>query len=133
MKKNKPQEYHPTQITITNIFEALRYAETKGNIKHERKDPASPSIFVLGITNLQRPTATIQQAGNILNYTLKIINDDTIMIITNKLEYHKEYNRHTNGETFLIPRIPTSATTCVQSGNQKSTRLGAAGIGERRY
>jgi hypothetical protein len=33
----------------------------------------------------------------------------------------------------LIPHIATTLTTCVESGNQKSTPLGAAGIGERRY
>jgi hypothetical protein len=50
MKKNKLQETNsdPTQITINIKFEALRHAETKGNTKHERKDPASP-IFVPGI------------------------------------------------------------------------------------
>jgi hypothetical protein len=37
---------------------------------------------------MQRLTATIEQIANRLNYTLKIINNDTIKIITNKLEYH---------------------------------------------
>jgi hypothetical protein len=90
MKKNKLQDTnnHPSRITITNKFEALRHAETEGNTKHERKDPAPPPIFVPGITNLQRLPATIEQVVNSLNYTLKIINNDTIKII-NKLEYHK--------------------------------------------
>jgi hypothetical protein len=64
MKKNKLQgrNNHPPQITITNKFEALRHADTEGNIKHERKDPALPSpIFVPGITNMQQLTATIEQ------------------------------------------------------------------------
>jgi hypothetical protein len=39
---------------------------------------------------MQRLTATIEQVVNRLNYSLKIINNDTIKIITNKLEYHKE-------------------------------------------
>jgi hypothetical protein len=54
-EKNKHQETnnHPTQLTITNKFEALRHAETEGNTKHERKDPAPPLIFVPGITNMQ--------------------------------------------------------------------------------
>jgi hypothetical protein len=107
-KKNKPQETndHPSKITITNNFEALRHAETKGNTKHKRKDPAPPPIFVAVIINIQRLTATIEQVVNRLNYTLKIIND-IIKMITNKLEYHKtiidilkekkvEFHTHTN-------------------------------------
>jgi hypothetical protein len=45
-KKNKLQgtNNHPTQLTITNEFEALRYADTEGDTKHERKDPAPPPI-----------------------------------------------------------------------------------------
>jgi hypothetical protein len=91
MKKNKLQETNnnPPQITITNKFEALRHAETEGDTKHERKDPAPPPIFVPGITNMQRLTVTIEQVVNRLNYTLKIIKNNTIKIITNKLEYHK--------------------------------------------
>jgi hypothetical protein len=49
----------------------MRHAETEGNTKHERKDPAPPQMFVAGITNLQRLTATIEQVVNRLNYTLK--------------------------------------------------------------
>jgi hypothetical protein len=62
MKNNKPQESnnHPTQITITNKFEALRHAETMGNTKHERKDLVPPPIFVPRITNMQQLTATIE-------------------------------------------------------------------------
>jgi hypothetical protein len=91
MKKNKPQETnnHPPQITSTNKFVALRRAETEGNTKHERKDPAPPPIFVPGFTNIQRLTARIEQVDNRLNYTLKIINNNTIKTITNKLKYHK--------------------------------------------
>jgi hypothetical protein len=76
-------------IAITNKFEALQHAETEGNTKYERKDSAPPQIFVGGITNMQRLTATIEQVDNRFNYTLKIIKKDTIEIITNKLEYHK--------------------------------------------
>jgi hypothetical protein len=81
-KKNKPQETNnrPHQITITNKFEALRHAETEGNTKHERKDPAPPPIFVPGITNIRRLTATTEHVVNGLNYILNIINDT---IITN--------------------------------------------------
>jgi 50S ribosomal subunit-associated GTPase HflX len=91
MKKNKPQETnnHPTQITITNKFDALRHAKGKGNTKHERKDSAQPPIFVSGITNKQRLTATSEQVVNRLNYALKITYSDTIKVITNKVEYHK--------------------------------------------
>jgi hypothetical protein len=78
---------HPRQILITNKFEALRHAETEGNTEHERKDTAPPP-FVAGITHVQRLTASTEQVVNRLNYTLKIMND-TIKIITNKLEYHK--------------------------------------------
>jgi hypothetical protein len=46
-------------------------------MKHERKDPAPPPIFVSGITNMQQLTATIEQAVNGLNYTLKIFNNET--------------------------------------------------------
>jgi hypothetical protein len=38
---------------------------------------------------MQQLTATIEQVVNRLNYILKIINNDTIMVITNELEYHK--------------------------------------------
>jgi hypothetical protein len=41
--------------------------------------------------------------------------------------------RHIKREKSLIPHIPTPTTTCVQSGNQKSTQLGAAGNDEGRY
>jgi hypothetical protein len=53
IKKNKVQETndHRTQITITKKFEALRHAETEGDTKHERKDPAPIPIFFPGITN----------------------------------------------------------------------------------
>jgi hypothetical protein len=90
MEKNKLQETidHPPQITISNTFEALRHAETEGDTKHERKDPAPPPIFFSGISNIQKLTATIQQVVNRLNYNLKIINNDTIQIITNKFDYH---------------------------------------------
>jgi hypothetical protein len=80
---------HQAQIMTTNKFEALQHAETEGNTKHERKDPAPPLIFVPGITNMQRLTATIEQVVNRLNYTLKIISNNIIKIITNKVEYHK--------------------------------------------
>jgi hypothetical protein len=62
MKKNMLQETnnHPHQITITNKSEALRHAETEGDTKHEIKDTAPPPIFVPGITNMQRLTATIE-------------------------------------------------------------------------
>lgn len=45
-------------------------------------------MFVAGITNVQRLSATMEQVVNRLNYTSKII-IDTIKIIANKLEYHK--------------------------------------------
>jgi hypothetical protein len=84
MKKSKLQETNnrPSQITITNKFEALRHTETEGNTKHERKDPAPPPVFVAGITNVQRVTATLttEQVVNRVNYTLKMKNSDTIKI-----------------------------------------------------
>jgi hypothetical protein len=43
-------------------------------------------MFVAGIANLQQLTATPEQVVNRLTYTLKIINNDTINIITNKQE-----------------------------------------------
>jgi hypothetical protein len=61
-----------------------------------------------------------------------MINNDTIKIITN-CKISQRNNRHTKRERNLIPHIQSSATACVQSGNQKSTPLGAAGIGESRY
>jgi hypothetical protein len=66
MKKKKLLETnnYPPQITITNMFEALRHEETEGNTKHERKDPAPPPVFVPGITNMQRLTSTIEQIVN---------------------------------------------------------------------
>jgi hypothetical protein len=41
--------------------------------KAEIKDPAPSLIFVPGITNMERLTATNEQVVNRLNYTLKII------------------------------------------------------------
>jgi hypothetical protein len=38
---------------------------------------------------MQRLTATVEQVVNRLNYTLKIINNGTITVITNEVEYHK--------------------------------------------
>jgi hypothetical protein len=117
MKKNRLQETnnHPPQITITNKFEALRHAETEGNIKHERKDTAPPPIFVPGITNIQRLTATIEQVVNRLNYTLKIINSDTIKIMTNKLEYHKAIIKQKKNSLALFRKrtIPTERPPLV--------------------
>jgi hypothetical protein len=69
IKKNKlkARNNHPTQIMITNNFEGLRQAETEGNAKHGRKDPAPPPRFVAGIINMQRLTATTEQVVNRLN------------------------------------------------------------------
>jgi hypothetical protein len=91
MKKNKPQETnnHPTQITITNKSEAPRHAKTEDDTKHEIKNPTPHQISVPGITNMQRLTATIKQVVDRLNCTLKLINNDTIKIITHKLEYQR--------------------------------------------
>jgi hypothetical protein len=38
---------------------------------------------------MQQLTATIEQVVNRLNYTLKIVNSDTIKIMSNELEYRK--------------------------------------------
>jgi hypothetical protein len=46
-------------------------------------------MFVPRITNMQRLPATIEQVVNRLNYTLKIINNDKIKIMTTKSDYHK--------------------------------------------
>jgi 50S ribosomal subunit-associated GTPase HflX len=91
LKRNELQETnnHPTQLTITNKFDALGHAETEGNTEHKTKDQAPPPIFVSRITNMQRLTATIEQAVYRSNYTLNIINNDAMKIITNKSEYHK--------------------------------------------
>jgi hypothetical protein len=45
--------------------------------------------LVPGITHMLRLTATNEQVISRSNCVLKIINNDTIKIITNKLEYHK--------------------------------------------
>jgi hypothetical protein len=44
--------------------------------RHEIHDAAPSPIFVAGITNMQRLTATVELVVNRLNYTLKIINND---------------------------------------------------------
>jgi precorrin-2 methylase len=67
----------------------MRHIETDGDTKHERKTPAPPLLFVPGITNMQQLAATIEEVVNRLNYTLQIINNDTIKIKTNRLEYLK--------------------------------------------
>jgi hypothetical protein len=73
MKKRKLQDTknHLTHLTTTNKCEHQRHAETEGYTWHERKDPAPPPIFFLGIRNMQWLTATIEQLVNRLNYTLK--------------------------------------------------------------
>jgi hypothetical protein len=53
------------------------------------KDLAPPPIFVPVMTNMPRLTATTEKVVNRLNYTLKIINNDAIKIITNRLDCHK--------------------------------------------
>jgi putative alpha-1,2-mannosidase len=68
--KNYLQETnnHPTHVAICNKSEARRHRETEGNAKHERKDPASLQIFFPRVRNMQRLTATVEQAVNRLNY-----------------------------------------------------------------
>jgi hypothetical protein len=90
-EKNEPQDSknHPTQLTTTKKFELLRHAEIQGNTRHKRQDPALPPIFIPGITDMLRLTVTIEQVVNRLNYTLKVINSDTIKMMTNKLDYYK--------------------------------------------
>jgi hypothetical protein len=70
-KKKKKPSNRPTQIKITNKSEALQQAETEGNTKHERQDPAPPPIYVPGITNMQRLTATMEQVVNRWKYIWK--------------------------------------------------------------
>jgi hypothetical protein len=43
MNRNKPQETnnHPTELTTSNKFEPLRHAETEGDTRRERQDPAA--------------------------------------------------------------------------------------------
>jgi hypothetical protein len=81
-EKNKPQDTsnHPIQLTTTLKCELLRHAETGGNTRHESQDPVPPPIFVSGITNMQRLSATIEQVINRLNYTLKRIYSDSIKL-----------------------------------------------------
>jgi hypothetical protein len=74
---------------------------------------------------MQRLTATVEPVGN----TLKIINRDKIEILATKMDYHKIILDTLKKR---VPHIPTSATTCLKSGNQKSTPLSAAGVRERR-
>jgi hypothetical protein len=85
LKKNEPQgtDNSSTQKTSANNYEPLHQAETEGETEHEGKDPAPPPIFIPGITYVQRITATIEQVINRSDYTLKIINSDTMKIITN--------------------------------------------------
>jgi hypothetical protein len=87
--------------------------ETEG----ERKGPAPPPMFGPRITNMQRRTATIEQVVNRLNYILKIINNDKIKIMTTKLDYHKIILDIMTKKS--VTHTPTSATTCLRSGNKK--------------
>jgi hypothetical protein len=73
IRKNKTQETnnHSTQLTITNRFKVLRDAETEGSSKQKRPfflvyycPPAPTPIFIPEATNMQRLTATIEQAVN---------------------------------------------------------------------
>jgi hypothetical protein len=91
VKKNELQETsnNPTHVTATNSSEALRHAENEGNTRHERTDPAPPSVFVSRTTSMQRLTATVEQVDNRLNYTLKITDTNTTEILTAKLDCHK--------------------------------------------
>jgi hypothetical protein len=81
MNKSKETSNSPMQLAATNRCEALRHAETEGSGRHEIKDPAPPPMFVPRNTNMQRLAATTEQVINRLNYTLKIINNDTIKIL----------------------------------------------------
>jgi hypothetical protein len=72
-------------------------------------------------------TATSEQVINRLNYSLKIINSNTIKIITKKLEYHKMITDILKEKKVEFHTYHTSAATCVQSGNQRSTPLDVAG------
>jgi hypothetical protein len=78
IKKKTPQGTNngSTQIITTNKCETLRHAETEGNSRHERKEPAPPPILVPRITHMQRLIATVEQVISRSNYTLKIINND---------------------------------------------------------
>jgi hypothetical protein len=68
----------------------LRQAETDGNTKNERKVSALPAIFAPGITNMRRLTATIEQVVNRLNYTIKMISNNTIKIIKTNWKIRKQ-------------------------------------------
>jgi hypothetical protein len=57
---------------------------------------------------------------------LKVINNDTIKIMTKKLVYHKTIIDIIKGKKCRVSQIPTSATTRVQSGSEKSAPLSAA-------
>jgi ATP-dependent 26S proteasome regulatory subunit len=76
--KSRKNKRPPKSANATNKSEHLTHAETEGNARHERKDLTSPLIFVSGITNLQQNEQVIIR----LNYILKIVNNDTIKIMT---------------------------------------------------
>jgi hypothetical protein len=56
LKLNKSQERsnNSIQLTATNRTEILRHAETEGNGRHERQDPAPTPMFVPRITNIRQ-------------------------------------------------------------------------------
>jgi hypothetical protein len=69
------------------------------------------SIFVPGIRNMQRLTATVEQAVNRLNYN----NNQGPNKDNNKLEYYKSNNRHTKRDESWTPYIRTSYSVVIRN------------------
>jgi hypothetical protein len=89
-KEQKSNKQLPIQENSNthNYFSRLTSEEDTDNIQR-RKQPAPTPIFVPGIKNAQRLMTMIEEKIRRKDYTVKIIND-TIKILTTKLEDHKE-------------------------------------------
>jgi hypothetical protein len=82
-KKNKTQtnsnQYKNIPTPTANCFSLLSSEENTDNIQR-KKEPAPPPIFVPGIKNAQRLVTMIEEKIRREDYTMKIINNDTIKI-----------------------------------------------------
>jgi hypothetical protein len=87
LKKNSNQ-YKAIPTPTTNYFSLLSSEENTDNIQR-KKELAPPPILVPGIKNAQRLMTMIEEKIRRKDYTMKIINNDTIKILTTKLEEHK--------------------------------------------
>jgi hypothetical protein len=105
---------HPTQLTTTNKFEALRHADTEGNARHEREDPAPTPIFVPPITNMQWLTATTEQ----------VVRESEPSHLKSKIIYRNARDvKRTSHQGVLCTQTKNTEQCTLQKTNQQHTSL----------